>query len=149
MERAIQLASLSRPVGVTVIALSALPAHTNLLRFGRLSHRHCQDACPVPERHWCRHQPAGSFPLLADIPCYGSTNYRFLCATGNDTLSLSCTTSLSPALLTTPSLLLLTSYVAQRLRVFLKVDCKRLWLERILYCFIKKVISSDEQRMVA
>ena len=63
--------------------------------------------------------------------------------------SLSCTTSLSPALSTTPSLLLLTSYVTQRLRLFFKVYCERLWLERVLYCFVKKVISSDEQRMVA
>ena len=36
--RAIQLASLSQPVIFTVFGLSCLPAHTNLLQFGRLSH---------------------------------------------------------------------------------------------------------------
>ena len=45
--------------------------------------------------------------LHIDPQCYDSTTYRFLIATGNDTISLSCTTSLSPALLTTPILLLL------------------------------------------
>ena len=67
--RAIHSTSLSRPVAFTVAVLNPLPAHTNLLRFGRLSHRHGQDACPVPKRHRCRHQPAWSYPSLADIPC--------------------------------------------------------------------------------
>ena len=67
--RAIHSTSLSRPVAFTVVGLSPLPPHTNLLRFGRLSHRHGQDACPMPKRHRCRHQPAGSYPSLADIPC--------------------------------------------------------------------------------
>ena len=66
---AIHSTSLSRPVALTIAGLSPLPAHTNLLRFGRLSHRHGQDAFPMPKRHRCRHQPAGSYPSLADIPC--------------------------------------------------------------------------------